>query len=509
MYDEWTNPDGGSWEDAANWSDGVPDGDTPVLLKNFAGAKPYTVTDHADGDFYTIPGITVDSTATLLVGSDDQFAASSDSTSLNTVNYGVIEANGASTDVDLSTYNTTNYGLMELIAKASNGLDAVFQIDPEPGGTFVNLGTVSMSGSDGILELFGDITNGSTTHSGLIEGPGNENGNAVIAIVGAINNAYGVIDGSVLETSTTGTTTVVTGGTLKGSIVTGGYGIQILDDVTISGSATVSVQGGGGVGLEGAIVNNGLILADSQSDSGANVYIDNGIVTLEGSGVLELSPDGPDNLFDLNTNPSELENVSNTIEGAGDIQNATGGLFVLDNEKSGTIEAQGNSLEITTGSTVLNAGTMESNPGAELDVYDPLQNTGTVFAQEENLDLLGAVTGKGSDKISGATLEFGSSVSAGQRVSFLSAGTLSLEDPGAFRGSMKDFAFGDSVALAGFNDATLHPLRYKENAGGTGGTLTVNDGGGHVAHLDFVGKYHLADFTTAGSGSTQTLISFV
>jgi hypothetical protein len=501
MYDTWINPDGGEWGDAANWSDGVPGFDTPVLLKNFAGAKPYTVTVDGSNDEGEI---TVDSSATLLVGAGDEF----NGLGASTVNHGVIEGDGAHS-VLLNSDNITNYGLMELLGIASSS-DASFQIEPD-GGTFLNLGTVSMSGSDGILEISGNITNGDSAHTGLIEGPAIGNANAQILMLGDINNADGVIDGAFLESYLSGASTVVTGGTLEGSIGTGN-GIPILNDLTISGSAgtTVSVQGGSGVGLEGTVVNNGLILADSQGDTGANVYIDNGIVTLEGSGVLELSPSGPADLSDLNASPSELENVSNTIEGAGLITNLNLGVFILDNEKSGTIEAQGNTLEIITGSTVINAGTIESSSGGTLEVGDPLQNTGTVLAQEDNLYLLGAVTGKGADQISGATLEFGSSVGAGQSVSFLSAGTLSLEDPGAFSGSIKDFVFGDSVDLPGFNAATLQPLTYKENAAGTGGTLTVNDGGGHVAHLDFVGKYHLADFTTAGSGPTNgVLISFV
>ena len=43
-------------------------------------------------------------------------------------------------------------------------------------------------------------------------------------------------------------------------------------------------------------------------------------------------------------------------------------------------------------------------------------------------------------------------MSAGQSVSFLSAGTLWLGDASAFKGSIQDFGTGDEIALAGFDE---------------------------------------------------------
>jgi hypothetical protein len=97
--------------------------------------------------------------------------------------------------------------------------------------------------------------------------------------------------------------------------------------------------------------------------------------------------------------------------------------------------------------------------------------------------LLGAVTGAGNDQINGTILNFGSSVSAGQTVLFLSGGgTLWLQEAADFHGKVQNFGSGDGIVLAGFNDATLHPLQYTPNSAGTGGTLTVNDGT-NIAHI--------------------------
>jgi hypothetical protein len=58
-------------------------------------------------------------------------------------------------------------------------------------------------------------------------------------------------------------------------------------------------------------------------------------------------------------------------------------------------------------------------------------NTGTIEVTAATLDLQGAVAGKGTDEISGAsTLEFDSTVAAGQTLSFTgSGGTLDLTAP--------------------------------------------------------------------------------
>ena len=195
MVDKWTNPSGGSYEDASNWNTGmVPNGDMAVLLPNFTGDTPYTVTVDDAGDAgEELGGITVDSSATLLVGAGDNIAATSQSGQPDTVNNGLIEASGADSELLLGSYTVTNYGELEATGGTSSA-DAVLQV--EPSNLFLNLGTVVASGSYGFLELTGNITNVNKTDSGLIEG--SSSGNAYIYINGGVvNNAYGVINGGV------------------------------------------------------------------------------------------------------------------------------------------------------------------------------------------------------------------------------------------------------------------------------------------------------------------------
>ena len=94
------------------------------------------------------------------------------------------------------------------------------------------------------------------------------------------------------------------------------------------------------------------------------------------------------------------------------------------------------------------------------------------------LELSGAVTGAGSDEVSGAaTLEFAGSAASRQTVAFSGAGgALELLSPNTFAAEITDFdvggATGDSLILgAGWAFSS-----FTENAGGTAGTLALVDG---------------------------------
>ena len=103
-----------------------------------------------------------------------------------------------------------------------------------------------------------------------------------------------------------------------------------------------------------------------------------GTVTLEaGSQIVENTSSFPvssGTIIGLDT----LDNVDNTIEGAGSIGNGDGHLH-LTNEAGGTIEADiaDQQLVIDTGTnTITNAGTLSAINGGELDVHSTVNNSG-------------------------------------------------------------------------------------------------------------------------------------
>ena len=116
----------------------------------------------------------------------------------------------------------------------------------------------------------------------------------------------------------------------------------------------LTVVDGTELALLGGIENTGVIAVDgAEAPTAIGV---NGIVTLSGGGHIELS-DSAQNYF---IGDGTLNNVDNTISGAGDIGNGT---LTLHNE--GLIEAQGShALIIDTGAnTIINTGILEANGG--------------------------------------------------------------------------------------------------------------------------------------------------
>jgi hypothetical protein len=120
------------------------------------------------------------------------------------------------------------------------------------------------------------------------------------------------------------------------------------------------------------------------------------------------------------------------------------------------------------------------------------------------LDLKGAVTGAGSDTISGAaTLKFGSTVADTQTIDFTgSGGTLDLGSPTGFSGVISGFdTFGsnDSVELLGNWKITGYT-----QATSTEGTLTLKKGT-ESASLVFDGAYTKSQFDPVFSSGITTI----
>jgi hypothetical protein len=135
-------------------------------------------------------------------------------------------------------------------------------------------------------------------------------------------------------------------------------------------------------------------------------------------------------------------------------------------------------------------------------------NMGTIDVSSGTLDFEGGISGAGSDEISGAsTLEFDSTVAAGQTVSFTGAGgTLDLTALQGFAGEISGF---DTV---GTNDTieVASPWVFSgftENAGGTQGTLGFANGASHHS-LTLLGDYSPADFAPQTLANGSTLITY-
>ena len=162
-------------------------------------------------------------------------------------------------------------------------------------------------------------------------------------------------------------------------------------------------------------------------------------------------------------------------------------------------------------SFIANAGLFEKTGGTGMSTVKPaITNTGKIEVASETLDLKAAVSGSGTDLISGtSTLEFDAGVAATQTIDFTgSGGELLLHAPLSFQGKISGFdtpgaGASDAIALLG----TWSVGSFTENSSDTGGALALTSGSSHMS-LNFLGKYQSGKFTpTAGSGGT-TLITF-
>jgi len=168
-------------------------------------------------------------------------------------------------------------------------------------------------------------------------------------------------------------------------------------------------------------------------------------------------------------------------------------------------------LGASSASYIANQGALEKSAGTGVsEVATAVTNTGDIAISSGVLEFASAISGAGAETIEGqATLELGSTVAAGQTVTFVgSQGTLELLDPQGFAGKIAGFdvagGSSDEIELSGSWSMT----KFLENPLLTSGTMTLSNGT-TTATLTLVGAHVGADFSlSSGTGGT-TLIKYV
>ena len=260
------------------------------------------------------------------------------------------------------------------------------------------------------------------------------------------------------DSAATGSNSALTGlADIEGSLSLGGAAsVSTTGALVNNGSIGVGGSGGATLTVAGTLTNTG-----SLSLSGASVtaksFVNSGLVTLGGfsaTGAL---------------------NVSGTLT------------------NNGTISAGGTSTQA-----------IDLNVGA-------LTNNGSIsITNNEAEELAGAVGGAGSFSLRAANLQFNSSVSAGQTITegYLRGfgNALVLEQAQSFAATISGFGTGDTIDATNF---LLSGTSYNfvENIAGTGGTLTLTDGG-LTANILMTGDYSNKSFTLAPDSGTGTLVKF-
>jgi hypothetical protein len=275
------------------------------------------------------------------------------------------------------------------------------------------------------------------------------------------------------------------------------------EEPTTNNAGPMTISDGAILPLGGTINNTGSIALNSSGDE-TDLEILVNSATLEGRGQVTLS-DSSQNVIFGGTASATLTNVDNTISGAGQLGQ---GQLTLVNE--GTINASGtNALVIDTGSNaIVNSGTLEATGSGGLVVKSAVQNSGNIWADGGNVTVNGAVTGNGTATISGsATLEFGAASAENTSFAAGATGTLKLDQPESFSGTVSGFGAGDALDLADIASGANTTLGYSANADGTGGTLSISDGT-HSANIALLGQFAAAGFQVGGDAGGGAMVTY-
>jgi hypothetical protein len=361
-------------------------------------------------------------------------------------------------------------------AQSGNGSDPDLVID----------GTVHLhGGGDIVLSGTGDNivgASGDDSHNVLINADD-------ISGSGAIGDGTGdlILHNKGTVDATGGTLTLDTGHTItnSGLIEATDGGTLDVQDGTIHNTGTDPVAD-----IEGVLVDG---TSELLVDTASLRLTGGGDVTLEGGGQIVESAEYSET---HSGSIIALDNVDNTIQGAGTIGSGDGD-FALTNKSAGTVDANvdGETLTIDTGRAITNHGLLEATNGGILVVDDSVKGTGS--------------TAVGSDGI----LDFQSSVSAGQTFTFTDlTGTLKLGDASHFSATITDFSGNDSssdtINLSNFNVCYTH-LNASYDCSDNTTTLCVTDSHDNLsATLTLTGYYSDANFLTSTDGAGGTDITY-
>ena len=318
----------------------------------------------------------------------------------------LVDGNVVFSDTISSYDQPTQFDLTETL-NAGDTID--FVVDTGPNGDLYSLGTglsaniteLSVGGSElnnaGTINITGttSLTSVSLNNDGgVLQVDGTLNLD-LVALSGGTVNVTGVLDATGTSTISGATVTIAGTGNLE---ITSGT--LTLDPSGFTNAGLLKAVSGGTIDLETSVDNTGsnplaetgasgiLIGANSTLEiDGNNPSWDGdqliantlsltggGEVTLTGGTITE---NADNNLVTSSGAILVLDNVNNTISGAGTIGNGDDHL-ALTNETHGVIDATGGTLTLDTGANVItNAGLLEATGGGTLAIEgDTVTNTG-------------------------------------------------------------------------------------------------------------------------------------
>ena len=433
--------------------------------------------------------------ALLDLNSSDAFIEDSTALGSNSALTGLASI-GAGATFELNYYaaaSTTgalvNDGAVELGYGAYAGGSSLTVAGALTNSGFLGLDTY-YAGGGSTLSIGGALTNTGTLEVGNYAGlsaPDTVTA-ASLGNTGSINLASFQTSQALLDV--TGTAGFGTAGVLSGAVslqagdnaieFTGGQITSLAGDLTLNGNDAFledSTALGSNSALTGLSNVAGTLSLDGASVSTTGALTNSGLVSLTSTAGSTFASASTLSIAGALTNTGRL-----------DIRNAsvTANSFV----NSGTVELTGNGTNL-----------------AALNVSGTTTNNGSISIATDTETLAGAVSGaRGSFSLSGANLQFDSSVSSGQTITETGADALTLKEAQSFAATISGFGTGDTIDATNFLK-TATSYNFVENIAGTGGTLTLTDAS-LTANIQMTGVYSDKSFTLAPDSGTGTLVKF-
>jgi Tryptophan-rich Synechocystis species C-terminal domain len=329
------------------------------------------------------------------------------------------------------------------------------------GGATLAAGTLENEGSD--IQGYGQVdTTGILTNNSLIGGNG-----LTLTLGGLVNNGTLEATGGNLTVQVPSGFAELSDGTLTGGTYAAAY------------SGTLYLDVGGVVTTDGATISldNGGEIDSFDSESSTYVSIESTLNLIAAAGSLSLA----DQTVDWEAPLTVAGTLSLSDEAVLDAAQLTV-------DAGGVVNGIGTIDGAIANSGVIFAGSATPPPDfetvdGELDIQGAITGDGTIEIAPEQLFML--------NYYQTATLELGGPDS--ENVSFADGtGTLQLDDPTAFSGTLRPADSGDQIILAGVSYPSVTGFAYVGNA--AGGTLTINAGGAMYS-LRFAGDFDTASFS--------------
>ena len=443
---------------------------SPVSL---TGGGAITLSDSANNQIFIDNSASLDNVDNVISGAG---SITSNFQSLTNEAKGVFDATGILNGLTIGVPTVTNAGLLE--ATGSGGLQL-------SGDTIANVGgTISANGAGAHVDI----------------------------------NNYTTIAGGILSAA-------------NGGLIQVGGGLNVLDGtganapVTITSGTTVRINDAGSLRLAGpgtstnVIVNYGTIALDSTGDRTDLLIGQQTIaspVSLQGGGAVTLSDSTGNRIFIDNS--ASLDNVDNTISGAGIIAS---NFTSLTNEAKGVIDATGtNGLAINVPS-VTNAGLLEATGSGGLQLSgDAIANVGGTISANgagAHVDINNYTTiaggilsaanggliqvGGGLNVLDGTGANAPVTITSGTTVRINDAGSLRLAGPGTSTNVIVNYG---TIALDSTGDRTDLLIGQQTIASPVslqgGGAVTLSDSTGNRIFIDNSASLDNVDNTISGAG---------